>query len=283
MQCDKITSRIGARVSGIDLTRPLEPAEVAAIRAALDQHQVLFFTGQAQLSGAQHLRFARYFGEIPDNPFSTSASQTKGVTTLDFTDPKMSNTDAWHSDGSFHQKPPAGSILQAQTLPPVGGDTCFASMAAAYDALSAPLQQFFEGLTASHSLARMLARSTTHASYKFDASVAELPPAIHPLVTINPRTGRRRLYCNSNYTIAIDGLSKAESDHWLAFLFDHVKSPEFQVRHRWGEGDVAFWDNHAVQHYAVADYDRRRVMQRATFIADRPVGVDGSVGARQAA
>jgi taurine dioxygenase len=152
-------------------------------------------------------------------------------------------------------------------------------MAAAYDALSLPLQRFFEGLTASHSLARMLTKSATHSSYNFDKSVAEMPPAVHPLVTTNPRTGRKRLYCNSNYTIAIDGLSRAESDHWLGFLFAHVKSPEFQMRYRWREGDVAFWDNHAVQHYAVADYDSRRVMQRATFIADRPIGVDGRSGA----
>jgi len=121
MQCEKITSRIGARVRGIDLTRPLAPADVAAIRAALDEHQVLFFIGQKKLTGEQHLGFARNFGEIPENPFSTSASTTKGVTTLDFTDPKLSNTDAWHSDGSFHAKPPAGSILQAQSLPVVGG------------------------------------------------------------------------------------------------------------------------------------------------------------------
>src|SRR4051812_2151343 len=208
MQVEAITSRIGARVSGIDLTRPLDPTEVAAVRAALDEHQVLFFTGQEMLTGEQHLRVARSFGDVPPNPFSTSASTVKGVTTLDFIDPKLSNTDAWHSDGSFHAKPPAGSILQAQVLPAVGGDTCFASMSAAYDALSPPVQRFLEGLTASHSLARMLTRSATHRSYNFDASVTTMPPAVHPLVTINPRTGRRRLYCNSNYTIAIDGLGK---------------------------------------------------------------------------
>lgn len=283
MQVERITSRIGGRVSGIDLTRPLVPAAIAAIRAALDEHQVLFFTGQAKLTGEEHLRFTQYFGEIPDNPFSTSASTTKGVTTLDFVDPKVSNTDSWHSDGSFHERPPAGSILQAQMLPAVGGDTCFASMAAAYDALSPALQQFFGGLTARHGLARLLARDATRSSYNFDESVAAMPPAVHPLVTINPRTGRRRLYCNSSYTLAIDGLTQTESDHWLAFLFEHIKSPEFQIRFRWNEGDVAFWDNHAVQHYAVADYDSRRVMQRATFMTGRPVGIDGGVGAHQAA
>jgi taurine dioxygenase len=205
------------------------------------------------------------------------------VTTLDFVDPKVSNTDSWHSDGSFHERPPAGSILQAQMLPAVGGDTCFASMAAAFDALSPVLQHFFERLTARHGLARLLARPQTRSSYNFDQSVAEMPPAVHPIVTINPRTGRKRLFCNSSYTLAIDGMSQAESEHWLVFLFEHVKNPEFQMRHRWREGDVAFWDNHAVQHYAVADYASRRVMQRVTIAGDRPIGIDGRATAPPAA
>jgi taurine dioxygenase len=279
MQIEKITNRIGARVSCIDLTQPLDAGEVAAVKQALDVHEVLFFTGQRKLTGEQHVRFARCFGEIAKNPFSTSASTMSEVITLDFVDPRDSNTDSWHSDGSFHEQPPAGAILQAHMLPAIGGDTCFASMAAAYDALLPALQRFFDGLTARHSLARMLARSATRSSYKFDAAVEAMPPAVHPLVTINPRTGRKRLYANSNYTIAIDGMNAAESDHWLAFLFDHVKSPEFQLRYRWSEGDVAFWDNHAVQHYAVADYATRRVMQRVTIEGDRPVGVNGGVGA----
>ena len=125
----------------------------------------------------------------------------------------------------------------------------------------------------------MLARSSTRATYRFDKAVEAQAPAVHPLVTINPTTGRKRLFVNSNYTIAIEGLTGAESDQWLAFLFDHVKSPEFQVRYRWREGDVGFWDNHAVQHYAVADYATRRVMQRVTLKGERPVGVNGIAGA----
>jgi taurine dioxygenase len=283
MQVDRITSRIGARVSGIDLAQPLAAADVAAIRSALDAHEVLFFVGQRKLTGEEHVRFARCFGEISISPFSTNASAMPEVMTLDFVKPTDSGTDSWHSDGSFYERPPAGSILQAQLLPAVGGDTCFASMAAAYDALSPALQAMFDRMTARHSVARLLERSSTRATYSFDKDVEAQPPAIHPLVTVNPRTGRRRLYCNSNYTIALDGMTKAESDHWLAFLFDHVKSPEFQVRYRWAEGDVAFWDNHAVQHYAVADYDTRRVMQRVTIAGDRPIGIDGSVGRLQAA
>jgi len=283
MEFDKITSRVGARVSGIDLTQPLGSAEVAAVQAGLDAHEVLFFTGQQKLTGEQHVRFAHYFGEISISPFSTNASAMPEVMTLDFIKPTDSGTDSWHSDGSFYERPPAGSILQAHLVPAIGGDTCFASMSAAYDALSPGLQSLFEGLTARHSVARLLERSSTRTTYSFDKEVEAQPPAVHPLVTVNPRTGRKRLYCNSNYTIAIDGMSNAESDHWLAFLFDHVKSPEFQVRYRWTEGDVAFWDNHAVQHYAVADYDTRRVMQRVTIKGDRPIGVGGSLGAREAA
>src|ERR1051326_3400786 len=111
MQFDKITSRIGARVSGIDLTKPLDPPDVAAIRAGLDEHQVLFFTDQEKLSGEQHVRFARSFGEIDISPFSTNASSMPEVMVLDFTRPTESGTDSWHTDGSFHEKPPAGSIL----------------------------------------------------------------------------------------------------------------------------------------------------------------------------
>ncbi len=283
MQFERITSRIGARVSSIDLTRPLAAADVAAIGAALDEHEVLFFTGQRKLTGEQHVRFARGFGEISISPFSTNASAMPEVMTLDFIKPTDSGTDSWHSDGSFYERPPAGSILQAHLLPAVGGDTCFASMSAAYDALSPAIQAMFDGLTARHSVQRRLARSSTRATYNFDKDVAAQPPAIHPLVTVNPRTGRKRLYCNSNYTVAIDGMSKAESDHWLVFLFDHVKSPEFQLRYRWSEGGVAFWDNHAVQHYAVADYDTRRVMQRVTIKGDRPIGIDGRIRALEAA
>src|SRR5581483_10985618 len=98
-------------------------------------------------------------------------------------------------------------------------------------------------------------------------------PVPHPVVTVNRTTGRRRLFVNANFTIAIEGLTKAESDHWLAFLFDHIKSPEFQLRYRWSAGDVAFWDNHAVQHYAVADYTTQRRMQRVTLVGERPIGI----------
>jgi len=282
MQVEKITSRIGARVSGVDMVRPLSEKDVAAIRAALDEHGVLFFVGQRALSGEEHLRFARSFGEIDISPYRTKASTMPEVLVIEFDKPANNGTDRWHADGTFDERPPLGSILQAHVLPAVGGDTCFASMYAAYEALSPAMQSFFETLSARHTLGGSQAPSKAP-SYNLDQSVAAKAPVSHPLVTVNRAIGRKRLFVSSIYTIAIDGLSKAESDHWLAFLFDHVKSPEFQMRYRWSVGDVAFWDNHAVQHFAVPDYDTRRVMQRVTIKGGRPVGVDGRSGALQAA
>jgi taurine dioxygenase len=282
VELERITSRIGAKVRGLDLSHPLDAASVAAISAAIDEHAVLFFVDQPKLTGAQQLAFARQFGAIEISPFRTRESVLPEVMILEWTQPKGSGTDVWHADGTFQEKPPMGSILQAHVLPPVGGDTCFACMAAAYDALSPSLQAMFDGLTARHSAAQPLARTLTRNNYSFDTDAA--PRAVsHPIVTVHPKTGRRRLFVNPNYTEAIDGLSKAESDHWLAFLYEHVKSPEFQVRYRWAEGDIAFWDNHDVQHYAVADYDSRRVMQRVTLLGDRPIGVDGVSASLKAA
>jgi taurine dioxygenase len=170
------------------------------------------------------------------------------------------------------ETPPMGSILQARLLPPVGGDTCFASMSAAYEALSAPMQHFLDGLTATHSLEQMVERTKHVAGASLRDSLSKWPPVSHPVVRVHPESGRKMLNVNANWTQSINGLVKAESNSLLCFLLDHVKSPEFQVRLRWRAGDVAFWDNRAVQHYAVADYTSRRVMQRITITGDKPFG-----------
>jgi taurine dioxygenase len=273
MKIERITSRIGARVRGIDASKPLDPATVAAIREGLDRHSVLFFTDQPILCGEEQLSFARQFGEIETPPKLTKQSVLRDVLILDFTEPAGGGTDIWHADGSYLEKPPLGSILQAHLLPEVGGDTCFSCMYAAYEALSPAMKTMLDGLTASHSTARVLETTRARGNYSYDSEQDRQAPRSHPIVAVNPLTGRRRLFVNCNYTIGIDGLTKAESDHLLAFLFDHIKSPEFQLRYRWSVGDIAFWDNHAVQHYAVADYDTRRVMQRVTLAGYAPAGV----------
>jgi taurine dioxygenase len=270
---EQITTRIGARITGIDAARPLDAATVAAIKDALNRHAVLFFPGQPKLSGEEQLAFARHFGEIETPPKLTKESVLRDVLILDFTQPVGGGTDIWHADGSYLEKPPLGSILQAQMLPEVGGDTCFASMYAAYDALSPAMKTLLEGLTARHSTERILQTTRERGNVSYDSEEDRAAPRSHPIVTVDARSGRRRLFVNPNYTVGIDGLTKAEGDGLLAFLYEHIKSPEFQMRYRWSVGDIAFWDNHAVQHFAVADYTSRRVMQRVTLLGYAPVGV----------
>lgn len=269
---EPVTSVIGADVRGVDLSEPLDDSTVRRLRATLNQHMVLFFREQKLLSVDEHVRFGRYFGEIDLPLFRNPASERPEVLVLDQVAPKGQGADTWHTDLTYMEAPPMGSILQARILPKVGGDTCFASMAAAYEALSPPIQAFLEGLTASHSLMQMVERTAHVAGRTLRDSAANYPPMSHPVIRVHPETGRKLLFVNANWTTGIDGLSFDESKALLDFLLDHVKNPEFQVRLRWNVGDVAFWDNRAVQHFAVANYDERRVMQRITIAGDKPFG-----------
>lgn len=278
MKVEKITPRIGALITGIDVSAPLDVRTIEAITQALNENGVIFFPGQRKLSGEEQRVFARQFGTIEAPPKLTRESELRDVLILDFTQPVGRGTDIWHNDGSYLEKPPLGSILQAHVMPECGGDTCFASMHAAYEALSPGTKAMLEGMTASHSTERVLQLTRALGNPVYD-NEQTLAPRSHPIVTVDPRSGRRRLFVNPNYTDSIDGMSKAESDHWLAFLYEHIKSPEFQMRYRWKVGDIAFWDNHAVQHYAVADYTTQRRMQRVTLEGYAPTGVTTALAA----
>jgi taurine dioxygenase len=267
----KVTAALGAEVSGINLSEPLDDATVKAIRQALDDNQVLFFRGQKKLTVDEHVRLGSYFGEIDLPLFRTASSTRPEILVLDQTAPKGQGADNFHSDNTFRAAPTMGSILQAHQLPSVGGDTCFASMHAAFEALSPPMQKFLEGLTAVHSLAKMTER-TSRAGTTFREDSDKWPPRSHPVVAIHPRTQRKLLYVNKNWTSHIEDVSQAESDALMSFLLNHVKSPEFQVRMNWNEGDVTFWDNLATNHYAVADYRERRMMQRVAIKGEKIFG-----------
>jgi taurine dioxygenase len=273
MKVEKITPRIGALVTGIDASRPLSAGEIEAIAQALNDNGVLFFPDQRKLSGEEQRAFTSQFGAIEAPPKLTKESELRDVLVLDFTAPVGRGTDIWHNDGSYLATPPMGSILQAHILPEVGGDTCFASMHAAYEALSPGVKTMLDGLTASHSTERVLQLTRSLGNVSYDSEQDLIAPRSHPIVTVDPKSGRKRLFVNPNYTVSIDGMTRAESDHWLGFLYDHIKGPEFQMRYRWRVGDIAFWDNHAVQHYAVADYTTRRRMQRVTLAGYAPMGV----------
>lgn len=273
LEIEPVTAEIGAEVRGIDLREPLDDATVAELQAALQQHLVLFFRDQ-HITPAQHLAFAQRFGPISVAPFGPKHPDHPEITVLDQTTPKGEGADSWHADNTFMPEPPMGSILRAVQLPPVGGDTCFASGYAAYEALSPAMQQFLDGKRAVHDISRMLRKAIANgqATEPFEQMQRMWPPFSHPVVRTNPATGRKCLFVNGNWTARIEGLTERENDVLLPMLFEQFHSPELQVRFRWREGSIAFWDNRWVQHYGVADYSgHRRVMHRVTIEGDRPV------------
>jgi len=192
---------------------------------------------------------------------------------LDQTSPKGEGADNWHSDNTFMQEPPLGSILKAVELPNLGGDTCFASAVAAYEALSEAVRGMIDGLRAVHDITKPMSRAIAAGIFdpaRLPALQAEHPPVEHPVVRTHPVTGQKALYVNGNSTTRIVGLSDRENDLLLPFLNDHIRSPEFQCRLRWEPHTIAFWDNRLVQHYAVPDYTERRVMHRVTLAGEKP-------------
>ena len=263
---EKLTPTIGARVSGIDLREPITPGGLAELRRLLVEHHALFFPGQ-HTSPDDLVALARRFGEIDVHAFGRHLEGRPEVGLLDQTEPRRDGANRWHTDSTFMEKPPLGSLLQAVQLPAEGSDTCWASTLAAYEMLSPALQETLDGLTATHDVSGPLIRAIEggHSIGSLEDVRAAWPLVVHPVVCRHPETGRKFLYVNSNFTTRINELNDAESEALLRFLFEWIKQPELQLRYRWSEGDVALWDNRCTQHYAVADYHQRRVMHRVTI------------------
>lgn len=271
IQVRPLTAVVGAELSGLDLTQRLDASQVAAVESALQEHGVVFFRGQPIGPEAQKA-FARQFGTISAPPFVPKHSDDPEFTILDQATPKGEGADQWHSDNTFMAEPPMGSILTAVELPRVGGDTCFANMVTAFEALSEPVRAFVDGLEAVHDITRPLQKAIAagHSNANLAEVQAAWPPVRHPVVRTHPVTGKKALFVNGNSTTRIEGISDRENEWLLPFLLDHVRSPEFQCRFRWETGSIAFWDNRTVQHFAVPDYQERRVMHRVTLAGDRP-------------
>ena len=273
LSVERMTANIGAEVRGVDLSTELEAAVIREIRAVLLEHQVIVFRNQ-DLTPERHIAFAKYFGSIKLPPVSTAHGGPPEINVIDQTTPKGEGADAWHADNTYTATPPMGSLLRVLELPSVGGDTAFASMYAAYDALTPVIQRLCDELIAVHdvtgSLTKAIARG--HSVANLSEIRKQLPPVEHPVVTVHPETGRRALFVNINSTTRLVGLSESESDMLLRFLFEHTKQPEFQVRVRWDTRTLVFLDNRCTQHYAVADYDDRRVLHRVAVEGTRPVG-----------
>jgi taurine dioxygenase len=262
---------LGAEVSGIDLRDELPQATIDFIQQTLDEYQVVFFRDQ-DITAEQQLAFGRRFGELHVHPVVRGKPRSQWTQIMpvhaDATTARIAG-DKWHTDVSCDEKPPSASILHLTTVPESGGDTLFSSMFAAYEALSQPLRELLCGLTATHdggpNYADRAQRNREDNPYRVD------PVAVHPVIAKHPHTGRPAIYVNSVFTVRINELGEAESRSLLDFLFGHVTRPEFQCRFRWKKNSIAFWDNRAVQHYAVWDYyPAVRSGQRVTIRGGRP-------------
>jgi taurine dioxygenase len=269
-----LTPTIGAVIEGVDLSKALDDEIIASIRAALLAHRVIFFVDQ-HITPLQQRDFAARFGALHTHPLYPGVSEAPELFVLDNHAGNPTDNDAWHTDVTFIETPPLGAILYAKQLPAEGGDTLWSNMRAAYEALSPSFRDFLSRLDAVHDFARGFPARRTVAQAagedKYARAVEEHPPVVHPVIRSHPETGEDSLFVNYGFTERIKGLRRGESDAILAMLFAHIQKPEFQVRWRWKENAIAFWDNRITQHYAVNDYlPNRRVMHRATILGDRP-------------
>ena len=264
-----LTAAIGAEVTGVDLTAELDDEAVDRLRRGLLDHLVLFFRDQP-MTPAEQLRFAERFAPVMLPLIDTQSTEQPGVTVLDQTAPKGQYTERWHADSTFLPAPPMGAVLRAVQVPSIGGDTCFASMYAAYDALSPAVQSFIDGLHASHSTAILDAALDKLGNVLRRDTPAE--PTVHPVVRVHPETGRKAIFVNGNFTTGIVELAPDESAAVLAMLYEKLNAPDVQVRWRWAPASVAIWDNRATQHCAIPDYTERRVMHRCMMQGSAPRG-----------
>ncbi|MGK3105084.1 TauD/TfdA family dioxygenase [Streptomyces sp. WAC05858] len=259
---------IGAEIRGLDLSRPLDPALREELNRALLEWKVLFFRGQ-HLTPERQRGFARHWGELETNPL-LAAGTSEDVVRFDKgsgATPTFENI--WHTDVTFRTRPALGAVLQLREVPPVGGDTLWADMAAAYDNLPAEVKDRIDGATAVHDFIPGFSRF--YGPERLAPFQEMFPPVEHPVVRTHPETGRRMLFVNTSFTTRITGMERAESDRLLSFLCRQAHVPEYQVRFHWQPGDIAFWDNRATQHYAVNDYaPHRRVAERVAIEGDQP-------------
>ena len=272
MRVEPVAGALGATVYDIDLCCPLSEVELDELKTALLDYEVLFFRDQALLP-EHHANLAAHFGPPQFHEAYDHVPGYPQITILENDEARPSKIEVWHTDMTFRQAPPMGSILHGVIVPEKGGDTMFASMSAAFDGLSDQMQSLLTGLTAVHDF-----------SYGFKESLAEPggrerlaemlennPPVEHPVVRTHPESGKRSLYVNPLFTVGIKGMKEKESQALLTFLYQHMVTPEFTCRFRWQVDSIAFWDNRIVQHKPVNDYwPQHRKMQRITVDGDQP-------------
>ena len=281
IQVRPISGALGAEISGVDLAEPLDAARFDDIRQALHDHLVIFFRDQT-ITPDQQLAFARRFGEIETHAYAKGLPGCPEILPVikEAEDRAANFGGIWHSDVSFHEKPPMGQILYALEVPEAGGDTIFVNMYRAYDALSDGMKAFLADLKAVHTGERSYGASNSQVTLRqeqfsrsMDVKVKEDAAAevAHPVVRTHPETGRKSLFVSAISMQRFEGMTHAESRPLLEFLTAHARRPEFTCQFRWRPKSIAFWANRCTQHYALNDYHgHRREMHRVTIAGERP-------------
>jgi taurine dioxygenase len=268
----------GAEIHGVDLSQDLDNETFAEIHKAFLEHQVIFFRDQ-ELTPDQHKAFGKRFGDLNIHPhYEPLEGHPEIMPVIKEAEDVNNIGDTWHSDVSFLERPPLGSILYGLELPPVGGDTMFASQYSAHDGLSEGLRETLGKMKAVHS-SRILSDPETakkrnesrSTRLREDTQLGEDIETLHPVVRTHPETGRKALFVNLPFTIGFEDMTEEESAPLLKYLFTESAKPEYTCRFRWEPGSIAFWDNRCVLHYALNDYHgHRRCMHRVTVNGDRP-------------
>lgn len=273
-----LTPIVGAEVCGVDLTAPLDERVIDELRASLLRHRVLFFRDQ-HLDAETQTAFAARFGPLTTaHPTVPGADGQPRILELDGA--RGGRANEWHTDVTFLDRPPLGAVLRAVELPPLGGDTVWASTVAAYDSLPDDVRAVADASWAVHTngfdYAEFNGNDHSDGARAYSRAFTSIPfETRHPVVRVHPETGERSLLLGA-FARRIVGLDKGPGRDLIRRLQAHITKPEHTVRWRWKEGDVVMWDNRATQHYAVNDYgDAPRRVQRVTIVGDRPVAIDG--------
>jgi taurine dioxygenase len=274
-----VAGSLGAEVHGVDLAKPLRNSVADELRRAFAEHLVLFFQDQ-NLTPDQHLAFSRLFGSVSRVPYIKHMDEYPDIiAVLKEADERNISTfgNAWHSDFSFLEEPPMASVLYAREVPSHGGDTLWANMYAAYEALSDGMKRMLDPLRAMHSgrpygVARPPTDVNTSRSIGIERNNREADREVaQPVVILDQSSGRKALFVNAIYTVRFEHMTEAESRPLLDFLFEHCARPEFTCRFRWKTGSLAIWNNRCTLHYAVNDYDGQRRLMHRTTIAGEPL------------
>ncbi|WP_405886678.1 TauD/TfdA family dioxygenase [Streptomyces longwoodensis] len=276
IEITKVTARIGAHVSGVDLTRPLAEAEVAALREALNTHKALVLDAHG-LDDAGQQAFARRFGDLTTaHPTVGAVADAPHVLPVDS---ERGRANHWHTDVTFVLNPPQATTLRSLTVPPYGGETLIANQAAAYRDLPEPLRRLADTLWAEHTNDYDYAVPEEDIDEEKAAQRAQFTSiayrTVHPVVRVHPLTGERGLFIGG-FAQRLVGLSLGESRKLLDLLQSYVTRPENVLRHRWSQNQLVVFDNRITQHYAIDNYDGLpRRLHRVTVAGDVPVGIEG--------